>query len=539
MSAQGAFTFILHGHLPYMRLPGPYGEVTTYEILSEAYIPLLQNLFDLKAAGVRYRLTISLTPLLIEQLTDAHDIENFDHYLDEKIAAARHDSSIYSADDHPHLHYLAGWYTSRFEQIKTALNDRFGRDLIGAFRQLQDEGYLEILTSAATHAYLPLLGRESALRGQIETAVHSYERVFARRPTGIWLPACGYRPGLEDLLARAGFKVTFCEPHMLTGGPPIGVAAGDVLGPYSAIKQLYALPPADPTPARSATTRQPYYIGQSNVAVIGRDDRSTMQVWGIRMGYPEDVDYREFQRISGTSSLNYWRVTGEKIDPHDKDLYHPDWAAYKVDQHAEHFAHLIGDMIRSYRRDTGQFSLVAAFFDVRLLGHWWFEGSRWLGDVLRHLSNTPEIELTTASQLIADHPPQNHVSLAEGSWGVGGKHFIWDNPETRWLWEPIHAAEARMETLAGQFVEPDDATRSVLNQAARELLLMQSSDWAVMMMTRRDRRFAIQQFNRHLERFERLAETLEAGQPDPQLAEAFWLVDRVFPDMDYRVFAQP
>ena len=77
----------------------------------------------------------------------------------------------------------------------------------------------------------------------------------------------------------------------------------------------------------------------------------------------------------------------------------------------------------------------------------------------------------------------------------------------------------------------------MLNQAARELLLMQSSDWAVMILTRRDRRYAIQQFYRHLERFERLSASLEAGTPDAELAAAFWDVDNVFPDIDYHDFA--
>lgn len=539
MSAQGAFTFVLHGHLPYMRLPGPYGEVTTYEILGDSYVPLLETLYDLKDAGIRYNLTLSLTPILVEQLTDDHDIEYFDHYLDEKIAAARRDSATFSRDDHPHIHFLAAWYASRYEKIKLALNQRFGRDLVGAFRRLQDEGYLEIITSAATHAYLPLLGHDSAILGQLRTAVRSYQRAFERQPTGIWLPACGYRLGLEKLLAAEGFRVFFCEPHMISGGPPIGVAAGDVLGPYAAIKQLYALPPAALSPVGPATTRQSYLVEGSNVAVVGRDDHSTMQVWGIPLGYPGDVDYREYHRISGTSGLNYWRVTGPKIDPHDKDLYQPDWAAYKVDQHAEHFAHLIGDMIRAYHHQTGQFSLIATILDISLLGHWWFEGTRWLGDVLRHLAKTPEIELTSASRLITDHPPEASIALAEGSWGAGGGHFIWDNPETRWLWEPMHAAEARMERLAARFTNPDEAARTVLNQAARELLLMESGDWAVMIMTRQDRRFAVQQFYRHLERFERLAASLEAGQPDRQLADAFWEVDKVFPDIDYQAFTKP
>lgn len=537
MSAQGAFTFVLHGHLPYLRLSGPYGEVTTYEVLSETYIPLLQILYDQKEAGVEYSLTLSLTPLVVEQLIDESDIENFGHYLDEKIAAAQEDAVLYSASEHPHMHYLADWYVNWYEQIKSAFIHRFGRDIVGAFRRLQDEGYLEIITSAATHAYLPLLGRDSSVRAQLKTAVRSYERAFGRRPTGIWLPTCGYRPGIETFLAEEGFKVFFSEPHMLTGGAPIGVSAGDVFGPYNAIKQLYALPPFHVNPSTQATTFQPYRVADSDVAVIGRDDRSSMQVWGVRMGYPGDVDYREFNRISGTSGLNYWRVTGEKIDPHDKDLYHPDWATYKVDQHAEHFAHLIGDMIRSYNRNTGEHGLIATVLDMRLLGHWWFEGSRWLGYVLRHLANTPEIELTTGSQYVSDHPPQSSIPLAEGSWGMGGKHFIWDNPETRWLWEPIHAAEARMETLANQNPSPDEDTRAVLNQAARELLLMQSSDWAVNIISRRERRYAIQQFYRHQERFDRLAASIEAGEPDRTLADAFWAVDRIFSDIDYRVFA--
>jgi 1,4-alpha-glucan branching enzyme len=538
VSAQGAFTFVLHGHLPYMRLPGPFGEVTTYEVTSETYVPLLQALYNLKDAGVKYNLTLSLTPVTLEQFTDQNDIENFDRYLDEKIAAARHDRSTFSADDDPHLHYLSNWYANWYEQIKVAFNERFGRNLVQAFRRLQDEGYIEIATSAATHAYLPLLGRESAVRGQIKTAVSSYERVFGRRPTAFWLPASGYQPGLEALLVDEGFKVFFSEPHLIGGGKPIGVAAGDVLGPYNIIKQLFSIAPTDIAPLNNMTTRQPYRVADSNVAVIGRDDRATMQVWGIRMGYPGDVDYREQQRISSSSGLNYWRVTGERIDPHDKDLYHPDWAIYKVDQHAEHFAHLVGDMMRSHQRESGQFGLIAAICDVRLFGHWWFEGSRWMEQVLKHLAATPEIELTSASRFIEQHPPQSSVNLAEGSWGVGGSHFIWDNSETHWLWQHIHDAEARMEKLANQFDSPSEDERFVLNQTARELLLMQSSDWAVMMMTRRDRRFAIQQFNRHLERFERLAASLEAGKPDRELADAFWDVDYVFAELDYRAFAR-
>lgn len=537
MSAQGAFTFVLNGHLPYTRLPGPFGDIGTHEVLAETYIPLLQTLYDLKDAGVSYTLTLSLSPLLLEQLIDPETRTNFDQYLEEKTQAARQDRSQYARDKSGHLYYLSGWYAQWYERLRAAFNDRFHRDLAGAFRRLQDEGHLEIITSAATYAYLPLIQHDSALRGQIKTAVRSYRRIFERQPTGIWLPGAGYRPGLEQILADEGIKVLITEPHLIAGGQPVGVAAGDVIGPYHAIKQIYALPLGQLRPVSPLNIHQPYYIGSTDVAAVVRDDRSTMQVWGALLGYPGDVDYRDFHRIASTSGLNYWRVTGMQVDPHDKDFYHPDWATYKVEQHAEHFAHLVGDMIRQEYQETGQIGLIATVLDVQLIGHWWFEGAAWLGRVLRHLATTAAIELTTVSRFVTDHAPAASVSLTEGSWGVGGDHFVWDNPMTHWLWEIAHQAEARMAALAARFAQPDDDTRAVLNQAARELLLLESSDWALQITTRQDRQHAIQRFYRHLERFDRLAASLENGQPDRALADAFQVVDHVFSDVDYRFFA--
>ena len=93
-----------------------------------------------------------------------------------------------------HFRFLAEWYKNWFEGIKQAFDSRFNRDIIGSFRRLQYEGYIEITTSAATHGYLPLLGRDSAINGQLKAGVSSYKRLFGRQPTGIWLPECAYRP---------------------------------------------------------------------------------------------------------------------------------------------------------------------------------------------------------------------------------------------------------------------------------------------------------------------------------------------------------
>ncbi len=602
----GAFTFVLHSHLPYARLAGrwPHGEEWIHEAASETYIPLLQALYDLKEEGIKFKLTIGITPILAEQLADPLVLDHFDQYLEEKITAAKKDMVFFGAKEEiavevieevtegaatveeaieaqpgtekfpaiqkqepppiestadPHLSYLAEWYKNWYESIKQAFDTRFKRDIIGAFRQLQDEGYIEITTSAATHGYLPLLSRDSSIRGQLQTGIQSYRRLFGKEPTGIWLPECAYRPayvnraglvraGIERFLNEVGIKVFFSETHTITGGNPVGVAAGDVIGPYGDIKRRYVIPssPTYLTPKRDVTTYQAYYVADttdgasadhhSNVSVIGRNNRTGQQVWSADWGYPGDFDYREFHKKAGTSGLQYWRVTGAKTNLAHKDYYHPEWATFKVEQHAEHFAHLVGDLLREYSNETGEYGLIASNYDTELFGHWWFEGVMWLGKVLRHLAQNPDVELTTASKFVGEHPPKQVLVIPEGSWGAGGTHFTWDNGDTHWMWAPIHEIEVEMEGLVAKYPNPTDDQKAVLNQAAREMLLLQSSDWPFLVTTGQAREYAIQRFSQHVERYTKLVASLEAGGADVALANELYELDKVFPDIDYRVF---
>lgn len=576
MGTLGSFTFVLHSHLPYARLAGrwPHGEEWIHEAASETYIPLLQTLYDLKEEGLKFKLTIGITPILAEQLADDLVLEHFNQYLDDRIEAAENDiqyfselvltsseSPVHDVSTDKHQAYLAEWYKNWYSEIKRLFNERFNGDIIGAFRQLQDEGYIEITTSAATHAYLPLLARDSTIEAQLKAGIESYKRMFGREPRGIWLPECAYRPayitaegktrpGLETFLAKHNLKVFFSETHTITGGQPVGVAAGDVIGPYGVIKRRYVIPASNQyiTPKRNVTTYRPYYVNEtvtgtdgaehSGVAVIGRNNRTGQQVWSADWGYPGDFDYREFHKKAGTSGLQYWRVTGAKTDLAHKDFYHPDWAAYKVEQHAEHFAHLVGDLLREYYNETGEAGLIASNYDTELFGHWWFEGVAWIGKVLRHLAQNPDIELTTASEYVENYPPQTTLNIPESSWGTGGNHFTWKNGETEWMWKPIHEAEERMAQLAEKYPQANEAEASVLNQAARELMLMLSSDWPFLVTTGQAREYAIQRYSQHLERFNKLADSLDREAPDVALADELYELDKVFPDMDYRWFSE-
>ncbi len=553
MKRIGAFTFVLHAHIPYCRRAGrwPHGEEWLHEAIAETYLPLLDALYDLHQQGIPARLTLSLTPVLADQLADPLIQEHFIEYVTDRRGRAERDVARFEQEGNAHLRELARFYVEFYDRRLRHFTGRYGRDLIGAFRQLQEAGVLELVTSAATHGYLPLFSRDSSIRGQLRVGVQTYRRFFGRAPFSIWLPECAYRPayrlpdgtirpGLELFLAREGLRLFFAETHAVEGGRPVGKAAGDAIGPYGQIVRHYVIPFETVEQARG-TTYRPYYVARtdapggehSGVAVVARNNRTGMQVWSADWGYPGDFDYREFHKKDGRSGLQYWRVTG-KVDLGEKDYYHPEWAAHKVDQHARHFVDLVHDLLREFHRATGQVGLIASNYDAELFGHWWFEGVDWIREVLRRLAESEEVWLTTAREYVEAYPPSEVLILPESSWGLGGGHWTWDNPETHWMWEPIHEAEARMERLAAQHLEPDAATRKVLNQAARELLLLQASDWPFLVTTGQARAYAIERFTTHLERFEALCRSVEAGRPDEDLAEEYWELDRVFPDLDYR-----
>lgn len=560
MSALGAFTFVLHCHHPFMRLGGrwTHGEEWIHEAILDTYLPLLATLHDLSEDGIGFRLTVGLSPILAEQLADPSVLEHFERFLDERLEAAQKDMLYFENEAYnEHLRFLAEWYRDSFQRLKTAFVSHFNRDLIGAFRRLQDDGLIEIITTAATHAYLPLLARDGSLNAQVKTAAASYKRLFGKAPTGFWLPEYGYRPaqitetgrlrpGLEHFLADNGFKSFFVDSHAFTGDAPRSIAAGDVIGVYGAVKKRYALPATDvfAEARRDVSAFAPYFVAEAgaapltNIAVMARNERVGQQVWGNELGYPLDFDYREPGRRAGTSGFPYWRVTGQKVDAHNKDYYHPDWAAYKIEQHAEHFAHLIGDQLRSHHSATGSYGAVMASFDADLFGHWWFEGIQWLGYVLRHLAHSPDIDLLTISPFVEAHPPTGALDLRESSWGLGGLHFLWDNQETRWMWTGIHEAEDRMSRLAERYDAPTHDEAIVLAQAARELLLLQSSDWPFLVSAGGARAYAVRRFSEHADRFDHLAESLETGVPDTIAAQRWWQQDNVFPDVDYRWFSE-
>ncbi|MGB9880761.1 MAG: glycoside hydrolase family 57 protein [Anaerolineae bacterium] len=551
---KGAFTFVLHSHLPYVRKAGrwPHGEEMLHEAIAETYIPLLNALFELKQEGYTPRLTIGLTPILLEQLSDPDVLAHFELYLLEKLALVEADIQRHREKGDAHLLYLAEFYLNWYQNILESFTERYKRNLVAAFRQLQDEGNLDILTSAATHGYLPLMERDSTIYAQLKVGLETTRRHLGRAPRGIWLPECGYRPafvqdgtykpGLEEFLSELNLGYFFTDTHVIVGGKLVGKVAGDAIGPYGALPKRKLVVRVDERPeAKERTTMRPYYVHSANVAVYGRDERTGLQVWSTAHGYPGDFLYREFHRKDDHSGLQYWRITGAQVDLGQKDLYDPQAAMNQVHLHADHFVHILEEEVTRYYAATGKPGIVVSAYDTELFGHWWFEGVTWLKEVLRRLGKNDTVALMTAGDYLEAYPPDEVIALPESSWGQGGGHWTWLNPDTEWMWPLIHNAEWRMEELVARYPQAEGELREVLNQAARELLLLESSDWPFLISTGQAREYASGRFQQHLARFHHLASIAESGaftEMNKHFLSNTADLDNPFPDIDYRVFAR-
>ena len=526
MKPKGYLALVLHAHLPFVRhpeYPRFLEEDWFYEALSETYLPLLDVFESLVTDGVPFRVTMSLTPTLLSMMTDPLLQRRFLGYLDERLLALEGERTRTRRDRY--FQPVVQFYTERFTRLRQRFVEHDGLDVTRAFRRLMGSGHLEVLTCGATHGYLPLLASQpESIYAQLSMAVRTHKRILGQQPRGIWLPECGYLPGLEQILQQFGVDHFFLDTHGILN--------------------------ADPRP-RNGIFR-PLRTPAGPVA-FGRDFESSKQVWSAEEGYPGDFMYREFYRdagfdidaphmhalrhagVKGFTGIKYFRITGKGSW---KEPYHPGWAREQAAQHAGNFMFNRQKQLEWAASHCDAQPIVVAPYDAELFGHWWFEGPQWLDFLLRKIARDQhDIETITPAEYLDLHC--SHLQTAsppECSWGAGGFHEVWLNGSNDWVYPHLHSAAGSMSTLVQRIPDASGARRSVLDQAARELLLAQSSDWAFMMQSGSATDYATKRFKTHIHRFQRLAGMLETGQLDDGYLREVSARNNLFPDMDYRIF---
>jgi 1,4-alpha-glucan branching enzyme len=523
----GYLALVLHAHLPYVRHPEYEDfleEDWLYEAITETYVPLLQMLHGLVDDGVDFKLTMSLTPTLCSMLRDPLLQQRTVRYIDRAIELA--ESELDRTQGDAHLNGLARFYLERFTACRNFFVEKWKCDLVPVFADLQERGFLEIITCAATHGFLPLMENfPEAVRAQIFIARDHYRECFGRDPNGIWLPECGYVAGVEKILQEANIRWFILDSHGLMFGNP---------------RPRYAIYAPCFTPG--------------GPAAFARDRESSRQVWSAEEGYPGDPAYRDFYRDIGFdlsqeylkpylpqdgarrfTGIKYYRITGRT---HDKELYNRGWAMGAVDSHAGNFMWNRAQQIESLRNSTNIDPIVVSPFDAELFGHWWFEGPEFLNLFIRNsVYDQQQFQLTTPTRYLADHSTLQLVVPSASSWGHKGYWEVWLDESNAWIYPHLHMAARRMTEMARAHRETkSEIMERALSQMARELLLAQSSDWAFLMKTGTAKNYATKRTKDHVLRFTRLYDQVRCEKIDAEFLKNCEWRDNIFPTVNWRYY---
>ena len=474
MGTPGKIIFLMHAHLPFVRHPEFkrfFEENWLFEAIAETYLPLVQAMRRLLEKGVPGTLNLSVSSPLIEMLSDENLIGKFSEHLKKQLELIEKEVARNAGTE---LEQLSRFYLSRQQTLIDLWDNRIHRNLLAEFLELEKAGKLNLLTCVGTHPFLPAYQSDPAsIRMQLDVTVRCFERAFGRKPMGVWLPECGYFPGLDRFLAEYGLHYFFLETHgalLATPTPKYGVF----------------------TPLR---TTQGLYC-------MGREQKSSMEVWSRRTGYPGHPEYREFFTdiakdrprdylgeyfFAGDTPIDtgfkYNRITGGE----KKELYRP-WNAMKLaEDHARLFVvnreATISELLVNM---DGNKAAMLCPYDAELFGHWWFEGPIFLEEMLMRAASSSVIEFAGADEIMTSSADPEAHEPAFSSWGEGGFGSVWINGETDKYYPLSYRMRAMIDHLMsirkkmGAGSPRGKLLTRYIKQMERELMLFQSSDWAFM-----------------------------------------------------------
>lgn len=518
-------SLVLNAHLPFVRHPEYpvfLEERWLFEALSETYLPLLRVFHGLEEDGIPFRLTMSFSPTLASMLTDPFLQDRYRQYLDLQLELAERE--LVRTEGHP-SHKTAQLYRRMHKHNQGDFLDVYQGNILRGFSYFQKKGHLELITSAATHAFLPLYqNHPETIEAQLHIAADVHTRAFGRPSKGVWLPECAYFPGLEGSLKAHKFDYFFASAHAILNAKEFPKAG--VFAPLSLPGGVLAFP---------------------------RDMESTNALWSPDRGYPADPVYRDFYRdigfdldmeylrpyMQGTddrlaTGFKYHAVTGSTDQ---KDWYDPEKAQGRVKEHVQNFLYnrqQHANRISEAGLET--VPLLVCPFDAELFGHWWFEGISWLDQFFRQAASSTDIQLVLPSQVATSGTSFQDNELAFSSWATGGYAEAWLDGSNDWIYRHTFKAIDRMVELVGRFPDVQGRKERALNQAAREVLLSQASDWPLIIKSGTTVGYAERRVKEHIANFTRIYESLSANTMDTEWLTTLEKRNNLFPDLNYRIF---
>ncbi len=483
----------LHTHMPFVMNHDmwPHGVDWLSEVVFESYLPILELIQHLQREDIRPSLSFDFSPVLLEQLSHSKAFSLFEAYAKRQIEQTEKDLHKFSVIPEACYNIPIGEFWNSFykKQLRNLYELNNG-SIIEEFRIAEQKGLIEHMSCGLTHAYLPLLSIEQSTYMQIAGSTLIHEQYFARKPKAIFLPECGYSPALqgsqreyyleEIILAQSLHMIILDQQHSLKY----------LENPLPTVKNLEeSLRPLSPVRLKNRFNDESLYV-------LIRHKTASDKVWSEMSGFPKHPSYLDFYKREYDSTLRYWKVTNHSEHLQEKLPYTRTEAIMQAQLDAKNYVKYLEQLAVSYKTQMNETGIICLAFDTELFGHWWFEGPEFLGEFIREIHRSEILELKLPSE-IPLNDSLDIVHCSSGSWGMNGTDETWRNDETKWLLDKMHKAEQLFEHRMQSIDLHDQLQIRIMNQALKELLLMQASDWPFLITKNQASDYAKARFTEH------------------------------------------
>jgi len=522
MEFRYAISLVLEAHLPFVRefqkeddlsLIGE--ESRFFEYVSETLLPLLETLHRLETDHIPFRLALAISPILIHMLSDEHLQKKYLSYTDKQIELGRQEIERTANNDETNK--LAQRYYNAIVDRRLAYTERYEKNLLKAFDFYRRKGKLEILASCATHAFLPFICHNSeSLQAQMEIPISAYRRHFAGIPQGYWLPELGWHSALEPYLRAYNFSYTIVDSH------------GLLLGTPSPEKGTFY--PAKTPNGTCILARDLYAAREIEKAAQDEIYRNNDRDVGYELP-PETVSM--FLSAKGERHR-----TGYKYWSHNNGNYNYQAANSKAAEYAKTFMRNTTARLEEASQHMKEAPLSLYANNAGFFGNLWHEGFQFLETLFRFANEYKDLKFICPNEYIFK---QNISSLQVvspefSSNGVNGYAETWLNASNDWIYRHLARSMERMTELAERFPDDTGLKERALNQAAREILLAQSSDWSSLLFKQDSTKYACNQAGNALRNFTTIYEALGSNYISTEWLTNLERKHNIFPNINYRVF---
>lgn len=489
--------------------------------LSETYLPLLDACSNLEADGIPFKFALVLSPVLCEMLGNPVIQQQYIEWLQKLMVQCEEKALFYeNTQNYDERQYMFD-FLLKVTKLYTDFVEVYGQNILTKFNYFAIKGYIEILATTATYAYLPLYtDLPEAIDAQIELGLQSYKAHFETPPYGFWLPELGYAPGIEKFFKKYGFSYTVLDTHGVLFANP--VPENGIFTPYRCTNGFGIF--ARDSQAQWIISQEPNGFIHNDKYINKETDRE------YDISFRHTSDFFAKTRTRAASGYRYWQHK-------DYTLYDKKGAALQLEKDAQTFLDTLADKLEKAAAllPNADPSLVCTF-PASLFGQRWQEGVAWLECLFRKAAQRTDIEFTYYKAVYSEYNSLQTIepSLSAANGGGYGEDLL--NNSNDWMYPYIRKALKRMIDLAERFPNDFSLKERSLNMAAREVLLSQDSSWAQMLTDSVYSGYAKQRFEEHIFNFTYIYDSLGANCMSTEWLTSIEREHPLFADINYRIF---